>query len=184
MHEDATRELTALTGNAQSLAFLNHCLETREGLMPVFEKLDPMAFPALVPLMFTIDVRDGLDKGLLVKFSGTQVDSHFGENLQGNTLEAVYQGDPDREELVERFRRCAENREIYFRQRATDYDLRMFGRERGAQDLLIVPMTSSSDPESGVGDPPKVSYFCGIASFQILDGVPETVERFIPLDRA
>jgi len=174
--------LRQLTGNADSIDFLNYCLGCREDSeLPVFERFNPFDLPTFVPNMFIIDLREGYDSGLLLKFSGTLIDGYFGRNIQGMKLEDLYRGDPDRMDMISRYHRCAERREVYFRQRDSEYEFRIRGLERGAQDMIIVPMTSNKHPDKGIGDPPKVSFLCGVASFAIKSGVTQTVEEFLPL---
>jgi hypothetical protein len=54
--------------------------------MPAYKSLDLMDIPRLVPHIWVIDARRGIDDGLMILFSGTDIDLHFGRNLMGSYL--------------------------------------------------------------------------------------------------
>lgn len=45
-----------------------------------------MQIPKLVPHIWVVDARDGMDKQLKLLFTGTNVDRHFGRNMMGQQL--------------------------------------------------------------------------------------------------
>lgn len=61
--------------------------------LPVYEIIDLMKVPHLAPHIFVHDYRGGIERGMLVKFSGTAIDEHYGKVLQGRYVEEVYTGD-------------------------------------------------------------------------------------------
>ncbi|MEQ9557453.1 MAG: hypothetical protein RIG67_16920 [Rhodospirillales bacterium] len=60
--------------------------------LPVYETIDLMRVPHLAPHVFVHDYRGGVERGMLVKFSGTAIDEHYGKVLQGRYVEDVYTG--------------------------------------------------------------------------------------------
>ena len=57
--------------------------------------LDGRAMPAYETIdlhVFVHDYRGGIEQGMLVKFSGTAIDEHYGKVLQGRYVEDVYTG--------------------------------------------------------------------------------------------
>lgn len=170
--------IRSLTDNSGTWAFVDFVLAAApDGGLPDYTRIDPMRVPDLVRNMFVIDLRNGYADGLLIKFSGTMIDEHFGTNVQGRRLEDVYRGDRDVTTMRDLYRRCADRSELYFRQRESSYEFNVRGIERGAQDLLIIPASDSRIDESGK----KVLYLIGIASFEIKQGITETAEVFLPM---
>ena len=177
---DVRHGIRALTDNAGTWQFVDFVLASAsDGALPDYRQLDMMQVPSIVPNLFVIDLRGGYEKGLLIKFSGTLIDEHFGGNIQGRFLEDVYRGDRDVTTIRDLYRRCADDSEVYFRQRTSSYEFHIRGIERGAQDLLIIPISDSRiDAECR-----RVAYLLGIASFKIKDGITETAEAFFPMLR-
>ena len=65
--------------------------------LPDYAAIDLMRVPRLTPHVFVHDYRAGWDRGMLVKFSGTVLDEHYGKVLQGHVVEDYYGGeDADR----------------------------------------------------------------------------------------
>ena len=63
-----------------------------EKTLPDYATIDMIKVPRLAPNMFVHDYRDGIEQGLLVKFSGTAIDEHYGRVLQGRYVEENYTG--------------------------------------------------------------------------------------------
>jgi len=112
------------------------------GRIPDYRSIDFIAIPDLAPQCFAVDVRGGLENGLLIKYSGTQIDEHFERNVQGLYLENVYRDKARFESVRDMYRRCISERVVCFRRRPSSIDFRIVGKVDGVQDLLLVPCVS------------------------------------------
>lgn len=182
MNDPILDQLRELTRSRQIKEYLEYCLSIRgDAGVPVYEDFNPLDLPSIVPQLFILDIRRGWDTGLHIKFSGTTIDDHFGRNVQAMTLEEVYRGDPERERLIGKYHRCANAREVFFRQRDASFEWERGDYARGAQDMLIVPMTSRDEPDLGVGTEPSISYLCGFAAFESSPDVVGVTEAYLAL---
>ncbi|MBC8337855.1 MAG: hypothetical protein ISR51_07615 [Rhodospirillales bacterium] len=67
---------------------------------PDYKAMDLMKIPRLVPNVWVLDFQNGLEDGLIVHFSGTKIDAHFGRNITGLDFEKIYPGE-HKKELIE-----------------------------------------------------------------------------------
>ena len=85
--------VAALTDSSKVLQFCDFIITgLGDGALPTYESIDLMQVPHLAPHIFVHDYRGGIDQGMLVKFSGTAIDEHYGKVLQGRYVEEVYTG--------------------------------------------------------------------------------------------
>lgn len=85
--------VAALTDSSMVLQFCDFIIAgLGDGPLPAYETIDLMKVPHLAPHIFVHDYRGGTDRGMLVKFSGTAIDEHYGKVLQGHYVEDVYTG--------------------------------------------------------------------------------------------
>ncbi|HBC09142.1 MAG TPA: hypothetical protein DC046_16395 [Rhodospirillaceae bacterium] len=85
--------VAALTDLSMMREFCDFIIAGLDGrALPVYETIDLMKVPHLAPHIFVHDYRGGVERGMLVKFSGTAIDEHYGKVLQGRYVEEVYTG--------------------------------------------------------------------------------------------
>jgi len=85
--------VAALTDLSMVREFCDFIIAGLDGrALPAYETIDLMKVPHLAPHVFVHDYRGGIEQGMLVKFSGTAIDEHYGKVLQGRYVEDVYTG--------------------------------------------------------------------------------------------
>lgn len=91
---DVVRDHVAgLTDSSMMLQFCDFIIAGMgDGPLPTYDSIDLMKVPHLAPHIFVHDYRGGIEQGMLVKFSGTAIDEHYGKVLQGRYVEDVYTG--------------------------------------------------------------------------------------------
>lgn len=90
---DVRDRVAALTDVSMVREFCDFIIAGLDGrALPVYETIDLMQVPHLAPHIFVHDYRGGTERGMLVKFSGTAIDEHYGKVLQGRYVEDVYTG--------------------------------------------------------------------------------------------
>lgn len=116
--------LAALTVIPAMLEFCDFIVAGLGGrMLPDYETIDLMAVPRLAPHIFVHDYRAGIDKGMLVKFSGTAIDEHYGKVLQGRYIEEFYTGDDGADRYFPLHRRAIAERRPFFARRTIVYDV-------------------------------------------------------------
>lgn len=90
--------------------------------LPDYATIDLMQVPRLAPNMFVHDYRDGIEQGLLVKFSGTAIDEHYGRVLQGRYVEENYTGSDGPDHYFPLHRRAIAERRPFFAKRSILFD--------------------------------------------------------------
>lgn len=142
-----------LTENKLIIDFCDFVLSASEaGSLPDFKNVNLMTVPDLVPNIYVIDFREGVEKGLLMKFSGTKIDKQFGQNIQGKYLEDTYTGNDKREILFDLYRKCFVEKNPVFANRVVFYDEGKDNARYRLSTLLFIPCSPNGvDVNFGIG---------------------------------
>lgn len=161
-------QIRSLTTIENMLAFAEFVISGRgEKRFADFNSLDLMAVPRLVPQIFVADFRNGMDDGILIKFSGSYIDEYFGRNIQGKYLDDIYNGRDGLDFVREIYRRCYVNGQLCFRRKSTSYTHRIFGERDVLQTFILFPCST---------DDQVVDYGIGYAVYtDKIDGPEETL---------
>ena len=90
-----------LSGNKIITRFAEFVIsESGEQVFPDYKTLDLMKIANLVQYTWVIDFTNGIEEGLLLHFSGTKRDDHYGRNCTGLKLNDLYTGEYS-EQLIE-----------------------------------------------------------------------------------
>jgi hypothetical protein len=157
--------LAGLTADPVILEFCEFILGGMGGrVLPDYNEIDLMQAPRLAPHVFVHDYRDGTEPGMLVKFSGTAIDEHYGKVLQGRYLEEFYTGDDGPDRYFPLHRRAISERRPFFAARPVRYDEGTPRERRKQSTTLYFPCSS---------DGQVVNFGIGVVTF---DGVAECME--------
>jgi len=86
-------ELIRLGATESHLQFARFLSDQKGGALFVdYQKLDLMRIPKLVPDIWVLDFRQGIDGGLLLHFSGSRIDGKYGEPITNKRVEDIYSG--------------------------------------------------------------------------------------------
>jgi len=135
-----------------------------------YKKIDLMMVPHLVPDIWVMDFRDGIDGGLRFLFSGTRLDKEFGTNLMGKTLEEVFSAH-SREEMLDAFRQAYLRKQGLYVSRFDYYELR---GKHAVRHIRALSYPCSTD---GV----EIDYAIGMTTYSEADGsgVTEPAATFL-----
>jgi hypothetical protein len=87
------QKIKSLGVSSNLIEFTEFLIEEKgDKTFPDYRTLDLMKIPKLVPYIWVIDFRNGIDDGMLFHFSGTQIDAHYGYNITGHFFENCYTG--------------------------------------------------------------------------------------------
>lgn len=89
---------------------------------PNMANIDLMSMPALVPNIYILDFRKGIDDGLLMKFAGSEVERNYPKPLQGNYLDKLYTGHDHKELFMNVYRRAYQHGESFYTRRVVRYE--------------------------------------------------------------
>lgn len=118
---DYAAQITELGGSAKHAAFAAFIEMNLHGrAMPAYKSLDLMEIPRLVPQIWVIDARRGIDDGLMILFSGTDIDLHFGRVLMGSCLTDNYAENYSRE-VFAAYRQVITDRRALYTERSDYY---------------------------------------------------------------
>ncbi len=87
---------------------------------PDYPKLDLMEIPRLVPNVWVLDFRDGVDDGFQVLFTGTAIDDQAGRNVVGSTLEEHLAGQ-NTGQVLTAYRSVYEHKHAVYTERSDYY---------------------------------------------------------------
>lgn len=137
-------------------AMLDFCDFIVEGLgardLPDYETIDLIKVPRLAPHIFVHDYRGGLEKGMLVKFSGTAIDEHYGKVLQGRYIEDIYTGNDGPDRYFPLHHRAIAERRPFFARRTTVYDAGAQVERYKLSSTLYFPCSSDGETVNyGIG---------------------------------
>lgn len=143
----------ALGLEANFEAFATHVLASgADEYHPNLAQIDLMRIPSLVPNIYIIDFRNGIEDGLLMKFAGTAVEENYPSPLQGNYLDKVYTGHDSKELLMNIYRNAYLNAESFFTRRVVRYlEAEEEDKYRLATVLFIVCYADSGAVDYGIG---------------------------------
>lgn len=144
--------------------FVLSCLGDRS--LPDRQAIDLMKIPKLVPNIFIHDYRDGLDKGMMVNFSGTAIDAHYGKVLQGSYIEEFYTGNDGPDLYFPLHRQAIDNRRPFFARRAVYFDQGKMSEKFRLSTTLFFPCSSNGK---------DVNYGIGIVCFSFADTGTEPI---------
>jgi len=168
---DTLSQIRSLTSDENILAFADFVISARgKRRFAAHDSLDLMTIPRLVPQIFIADFRNGMDNGILIKFSGSHIDEYFGRNIQGKYLDDVYNGRDGLDFVREVYRRCHVNGQICFRRKSTSFNHRIFGERDVLQTFLLIPCST---------DDQVVDYGIGYAIYSDKIDNPEDTLVFI-----
>lgn len=119
---------------------------------PDLATIDLMEIPRLVPNIYIMDFRKGIEDGLLMKFAGTAVEENYPTPLQGGYLDKLYTGHDAKELFMETYRRSYLYAESFFTRRIVHY-VENDAREkyRLATALFFVCFNESDEVNYGIG---------------------------------
>lgn len=114
--------------------------------------IDLMAMPKLVPNIYILDFRKGIDDGLLMKFAGTEVERNYPTRLQGNYLDKAYTGHDSKELFMNVYRRAYQHGESFFTRRVVRYEEENDDQKyRLATALFFTCFSGTGDVDYGIG---------------------------------
>ena len=123
----------------------------KEGELPDYESLDPTTVSGLVPNIFVHDFRKGTEDGFYIKFSGTKIDEHYGQVVQGKYFQDVFTGD-DRERYFPLYLEAIESGKPFFVKREVHYDEGKVIDKHLLSTILFFPCSSDgTDVNFGIG---------------------------------
>jgi len=148
-----TEQIRKLTDSQKILEFSDFVLSgSNDSNLPDCEKLDLMKIPKLVPNIFIADHREGIEKGILIKFSGTLVDERFGQNIQGKFIEDVYAGHDMKEMVSDLHRASYLDKKPFFAKRVVYYAKGKKEENRRLSTVIFFPCSSNGkDVNYGMG---------------------------------
>lgn len=148
-----SEQIHELTENTLIREFCSFALsDVEKGQLPDYTKINLPSAPKLVPNIYVVDFRDGVEKGTFIKFSGTKIDKHFGQNIQGKYLEDTYTGDYKSEVLFELYKTCYEGKKPVFASRVVHYDEGKDNARYKLSTLVFFPCSSNGgDVDYGLG---------------------------------
>lgn len=119
---------------------------------PNLDNMDLMKIPRLVPNIYILDFRRGIDDGLLMKFAGTAVEANYPSRLQGNYLDEVYTGHDSKELLMNIYRRSYRQAVSFFTRRVVRYiENQDEEKYRLATVLFFVCFSNEKKVDYGIG---------------------------------
>ena len=147
------KRIRELTQDKLILEFCDFVLDgVDEGKLPDFNSLDLMSVPSLVPNIIVFDYRKGVDDGLLVKFSGTNIDNRFGQNIQGKIFEDVYTGHDIKDVVIELHHSSYYRKEAFYTRRIVNYDSDTQNSNSQLSTVVLFPCSSNGvDIDYGIG---------------------------------
>jgi hypothetical protein len=150
--------VAALTDLSMVLQFCDFVIAGVGGRpLPVYETIDLMKAPHLVPHIFVHDYRGGTERGMLVKFSGTAIDEHYGKVLQGRYVEDVYTGNDGPGLYFPLHRQAIADRRPFFARRSVVFDQGRPNERYKESTTLYFPCSS---------DGASVNYGIGVVVFE------------------
>lgn len=160
-------KLRELTSHQRILDFCAFAFaDVSDGELPDYEALDLMQVPRLVPNVFVHDYRNGTDKGLFIKFSGTRIDEHYGRVVQGHYFQDTYVGDDKHDRYIPLHYEAIAKKKPFFAQRSVRYESDEFETKFRLSTALYVPCSS---------DQVTVNYAIGIVFFECQSYQGETI---------
>lgn len=109
--------------------------------LPDYASINLMLVPRLTPHLFVHDYRAGWGQGMLVKFSGTELDEHYGKVLQGHVVEDYYTGD-DADRLFPLHYQALEARRPFLAKRSILFDAGLPTERLKRSTVLFFPCSS------------------------------------------
>lgn len=132
--------------------------------LPDYDTIDLMRVPRLAPHIFVHDYRAGVEKGMLVKFSGTALDEHYGRVLQGRYIEESDTGSDGPEHYFPLHRRAIAARRPFLAKRAILFDAGIPMERCKRSTVLYFPCSS---------DGVTVNYGIGVVCIEPAGGETE-----------
>jgi len=118
---------------------------------PNMANIDLMEIPRLVPNVYILDFRQGIEDGLLMKFAGTAVEANYPSRLQGGYLDKLYTGHDAKELFMDVYRRSYLHAESFFTRRIVRYiENNENEKYRLATVLFFVCFTDDRDVDHGI----------------------------------
>jgi hypothetical protein len=153
-------QVSEITDNQPLLQFCDFVLaETKNGELPDYEKMDLMEIPSLVPNIFVHDYREGIEDGLLIKFSGTKLDENYGQVVQGRYLQDTYTGDDGEDKYLPLHYEAISRKKPFYANRTVHYNSASYGEKFRMSEALFFPCSS---------DQVSVNYAMGIVFFEFV----------------
>jgi len=147
---DRVAELTDSQLIREFCEFIVAGLEGRA--LPDYDNIDLMQVPRLAPHVFVHDYRGGTEQGMLVKFSGTALDEHYGRVLQGRYIEENYTGSDGPDLYFPLHRRAIAERRPFLARRAILFDAGKPAERFKRSTVLYFPCSSDGETVNyGIG---------------------------------
>jgi len=124
-----------------------------------YKALNLMSIPHLIPNLWVLDFRNGIENGLVIQFSGSKIDEAFGENLMGKNLEDVFQGHP-KDEMMNAYKSVYTRKQAVFISRSDYYENRGVQSLRKIKVLLYPCSTNDVD----------INYCVGLTTYTFVEG--------------
>lgn len=140
---DKVFELTKTPVIREFAEFVGESAKGRK--FPDYKSLDLMQVPRLIPRFFIFDYRPGVEKGLLLHYSGTGLDRFFGLNITGKYAEDVYVGSDNAHLVLDLYRRGFETEKHCYALRTVQFRDYYLDRDKVAESILF---QCSSDDET------------------------------------
>jgi len=118
---------------------------------PRFNIRNLMRIPHLVPHVFTFDFRGGIDDGLLIAYSGTGLDRKYGFNVSGTTLDNIYLGDDNKNDVLNGYRRVYLDKTTFYSHRTIRIGQDEWSPDRVAESLMFPCSENQRDIDFGWG---------------------------------
>lgn len=163
--------IASLTENSKILDFADFVLAgLNDGDLPDYSSLDIVSDSKFMPQLVVIDYRDGIEKGVLVDFSGPKINDNFGRSLQGQYLEDVYTGVEIKYKLLEFFHSLFTTKRAFFISSCVHYEQPDNSWVYKHSDGLFFPCSS---------DKSNVDYGVGLVDYRQTDERNDQVFEFL-----
>ncbi len=145
--------IKALNIEDDFISFATHVLSSgNDDNYPNLANIDFMEIPRLVPNVYILDFRQGIEDGLLMKFAGTAVEANYPSRLQGGYLDKLYTGHDAKELFMDVYRRSYRHAESFFTRRIVQYmENNEDEKYRLATVLFFVCFSDDRNVEYGIG---------------------------------
>ncbi len=150
---DRLEAIKALNIGDDFTCFAAHVLSSgSDQNYPNLANIDLMEIPRLVPNVYILDFRQGIEDGLLMKFVGTAVEANYPSRLQGGYLDKLYTGHDAKELFMDVYRRSYLHAESFFTRRIVRYIVNNENEKyRLATVLFFICFSDDGNVDYGIG---------------------------------
>ncbi|NQW00986.1 MAG: hypothetical protein HQ483_14875 [Rhodospirillales bacterium] len=164
-------KITALSDNPKILAFAEFVIsEAGDRPYPDYRQIDLMKVAGLVSHVFVLDYRAGFEGGILIHFSGTEIDDLFGHNITGQRSDTFYSGDDIGVFIMKLYRQAYVTGQPAYTRRSVHFKDATIDKNRIVENIMF-PCSSDGD---------TIDFGLGFAQFTLTNAQIEN--RYILID--